>query len=85
MFCRKHQSLICKDCLKESHLDHSQDLKYVLSENISEFLLSHSATLKNLNRKIEEINEDITAFINQEKSLKSSEFIRFVSLLKRFR
>ena len=48
-FCRKHQSLICKDCLIENHLDHSEDCKTVVNENITEFFSRHQNILMSLN------------------------------------
>jgi hypothetical protein len=66
-FCRKHQCLICKDCLIENHLDHSQDCKTVVNENITEFLSIHQSILMSLNAKIIELNEDITNFLGHEK------------------
>ncbi len=66
-FCRKHQCLICKDCLIENHLDHSQDCKNVINENIKEYLTRHQTILMSMNVKIIRLNDDITNFLGHEK------------------
>ena len=78
-FCRKHQCLICKDCLIESHIDHTQDCKAVVNENITEFLLAHKGILMSVNAKIIELNEKVTSFIDHEKQFTSAKFLKFVS------
>ena len=66
-FCRQHQSLICKDCLIENHLDHSEECKTIVNENITEFFSRHQTILMSLNAKIIELNDDITNFVGHEK------------------
>jgi hypothetical protein len=66
-FCRKHQCLICKDCLIEDHIDHSQDCKQVVGSNINQFFKRHQGILMSLNAEIIELNEGITSFIDHEK------------------
>jgi hypothetical protein len=83
-FCRTHQALICKECLIEGHIDHSQDCKAVSDQSIKEFFNHHSSVLMSINEKLVDCTEDLAAFLNQEKSFKSSDFLRFVSILKRF-
>ena len=83
-FCRKHQSLICKDCLIENHLDHSQDCKAVVNENITDFLSRHQNIMMTLNAKIIELSEDITNFNGHDKQLTSSHFLKFISILRKF-
>ncbi len=66
-FCRKHLSLICKDCLIENHLDHSQDCKSVVNENIAEFFKNHQSILMSLNARIIELSDEITSFVDHLK------------------
>jgi hypothetical protein len=55
----------------------------VVNANISDFLQKFRPILANLNIKLVEINDDVTALLNQEKSFSSSEFLRVVMILKK--
>ncbi len=83
-FCRKDQCLICKDCLIEAHIDHSQDCKALINQNILDFIDTQNAVLTSINEKILGLTEDIAAFKNQEKPYKSADFLNFLSTLNKF-
>lgn len=83
-FCRKDQCLICKDCLIDAHIDHSQDCKTLINQNILEFIDLHYEVLMTINEKIVGLSEDINSFKNQEKPYKSADFLHFISTLKKF-
>ena len=55
----------------------------MVNANISDFLQTFRPILANLNIKLVEINDDVTALLNQEKSFTSSEFLRLVMILKK--
>ena len=55
----------------------------MVNANISDFLQIFRPILANLNIKLVEINDDVTALLNQEKSFTSSEFLRLVMILKK--
>jgi hypothetical protein len=55
----------------------------VVNANISDFLQTFRPILANLNIKLVEINDDVTALLNQEKSFTSLEFLRLVMILKK--
>ena len=65
-------------------MDHSQDCKAVINENIIEFLKRHQSIMMSLNTKIIEFSEEITNFVNHENKQFSSRFLKFISTLKKF-
>jgi hypothetical protein len=70
--------------LIENHLDHSQDCKGVINENIAEFFKRHQGILMSVNARIIELNDEITSFLDHAKLFTSAQFLQFVSILKKF-
>ncbi len=68
----------------DNHVDHPKDCKIILPQNISEFFLHHAKILGSINEYIVILTDDLSGFLTQEKSYTSSEFLKFVSTLKRF-
>jgi hypothetical protein len=83
-FCRKHQQLICNTCLIERHIDHNQDCKSIVSQNILDFLQHHSDLLNSMNIRIIELKDEIYSFINQDRPFGASEFLKLASIINRF-
>ena len=83
-FCRKDQCLICNNCLIDGHIDHSQDCKALINQNLQDFIDLHNGVLMAINDKILRLSDDIAGFKNQEKPYKSADFLRFISTLKKF-
>jgi hypothetical protein len=70
--------------LIDNHLDHSQDCKGVVNENIAEFFKIHQSILMSVNARIIELNDEITSFVDHVKQFTSTQFLKFVSILKKF-
>ena len=66
-FSRKDQCLICDNCLIDGNINHSQDCKAVINQNILDFIDVQNDVLMTINDKIIGLSEDIAAFRNQEK------------------
>jgi hypothetical protein len=79
---RSPASLI--ETMRRRDIDHNQDCKGIVSQNIIDFLHIHSALLTSTNIRILELNDDICSFINQDRPFGASEFLRPASILKRF-
>ena len=65
-------------------MDHSQECKTVINENITEFLQTYQGILMSVNAKIIELNEEITSFVDHAKYFTSAHFLKFISILKKF-
>jgi hypothetical protein len=70
--------------LIENHLDHSQDCKGVINENIAEFFKKHQGILMSVNARIIELNDEITSFVDHVKQFTSTPFLKFIQILKKF-
>ena len=55
-----------------------------MNENIAEFFKNQQSILMSLNARIIELNDEISSFVDHVKQFTSTQFLQFISILKKF-